>query len=366
MVVALLIRRAMITESWGMKIYLRAVASVVAVFLLFNMGIAGIDNAAAQPAVAQAVSRQVADNARHASTDPAATLAAKPSANTAPASPAGPNLSDPMSWLPPLTAMLAAGLVAGFAAGIFGIGGGFVVVPALMVVLPMLGGLHSQYAHIAIGTSAATIIVTSIRSLTSHAKRGAVEFEVLKTWAPWIVLGDGLGVMLASHVDGRILTAIFGTGVLLMSLNFLLPKIGDKVLSQHMPGGLMRVGIAGGLGAFSSLLGIGGGTIAIMVMTLCGRSIHRAIATASGIGTLIAIPSAIGFAIIGFKEAGLPWGSLGYVNMPAALAVASMSMVTAPLGVAAAHSLPPAVLRRTFGVYLVFIAVVMIKNAMKM
>jgi len=137
-------------------------------------------------------------------------------------------------------------------------------------------------------------------------------------------------------------------------------------IGDEMPSGMPRVAIAGGLGTFSALLGIGGGTIAIMVMTLHGRSIHRAIATASGIGTLIAVPSAIGFAIIGLRETALPWGSLGYVNVPAALAIASMSVLTAPLGVAAAHSLQPALLKRIFGVYLVFIAVLMFKNALKM
>ena len=190
-----------------------------------------------------------------------------------------PGANGVMGWLTPLVAMLAAGLLAGFAAGIFGIGGGFIVVPALFIVLPLLGGDHAQYAHIAIGTSAATIIVTSIRSVRSHAKRGAVDFEVLKSWAPWIVLGDGVGVLLAGHVDGKVLTLIFAGGVMLMSINFLVPKLGDRVLTDHMPSGAMRVGIAGGLGAFSSLLGIGGGTIAIMVMTLCGRSIHKAVAT---------------------------------------------------------------------------------------
>ena len=270
------------------------------------------------------------------------------------------------TWLVPLISMLAAGLFAGFAAGIFGIGGGFVVVPALFIVLPLLGGTPDAIAHVAIGTSAATIIVTSIRSLLAHAKRGAVEFEILKTWAPWIILGDGVGVLLAGHVDGRILTMIFAVGVFLMSLNFLLPKIGDKVISEDMPSGIARVGIAGGLGTFSALLGIGGGTIAIMVMTLCGRSIHRAIATASGVGTLIAIPSAIGFALIGLKETGLPWGSLGYVNVPATLAVASMSVLTAPLGVAVAHALPAKPLKKIFGVYLIVIAVVMFRNAVKM
>lgn len=273
---------------------------------------------------------------------------------------------DVMNWMLPLVGMLGAGLFAGFAAGIFGIGGGFVVVPALFVVLPLLGGTPEAIAHVAIGTSAATIIVTSIRSLLAHAKRGAVEFEVLKAWAPWIILGDGVGVLLAGHVDGHVLTMIFAVGVFLMSLNFLLPKVGGRVISDEMPSGIARVGIAGGLGTFSALLGIGGGTIAIMVMTLCGRSIHRAIATASGIGTLIAIPSAIGFALIGLKENGLPWGSLGYVNVPATLAIASMSILTAPLGVAAAHSLPAGLLKRIFGVYLVIIAFVMFRNALKM
>ncbi len=277
-----------------------------------------------------------------------------------------PSILTSSTWLLPLVAMLAAGLAAGFAAGLFGIGGGFVVVPALFVVLPLLGGVKAQYAHIAVGTSAATIIVTSIRSLMAHAKRGAVEWEVLKTWAPWIVLGSMMGVVLASHVDGKALTLIFAGGVLLMSINFLLPRVGNRVVSDQMPSGLLRAGIAGGLGGFSSLLGIGGGTIAIMVMTLCGRTIHRAIATASGIGTLIAVPATIGFAIIGLGQAGLPFGSLGYINVPTAVAVGSMSVLTAPLGVAAAHSLPQAALKRVFGFYLIFIALLMFKNAMRL
>lgn len=269
------------------------------------------------------------------------------------------------AWFIPLLGLLVAGLLAGFAGGLFGIGGGFVVVPALLIMLPLLGGDSAQFAHVAIGTSAATIIVTSIRSVTSHAKRGSVEFEILKSWAPWLVLGDGLGVLLAGHVDGKVLTIIFASGVLLMSLNFLLPRIGGKVLTQDMPTGMLRVGIAGGLGIFSSLLGIGGGVIAIMVMTLCGRSIHRAVGTASGVGTLIAVPSAIGFAILGLQTPGLPWGSLGYVNLPATLAIASMSILTAPLGVAAAHSMPPGLLRRVFGIYLVVISVVMFHSSLK-
>lgn len=268
-------------------------------------------------------------------------------------------------WLIPFIALLAAGLFAGFAAGLFGIGGGFVVVPALLVVLPLLGGDKAQFAHVAIGTSAATIIITSLRSVRAHAKRGAVEFEVLKTWAPWLILGDTAGVILAGRVDGHVLTLIFAIGVGLMSLNFLIPHLSDHKMSDEMPGIGPRVAIAGGLGTFSALLGIGGGTIAIMVMTLCGRSIHRAIATASGIGALIAIPSAIGFIIIGLGQHGLPWGSLGYVNLPAMAIIASTAILTAPLGVAFAHKLPAAPLKRIFGFYLIFISIVMFRNALK-
>ena len=268
-------------------------------------------------------------------------------------------------WLLPLAALLAAGLFAGFCAGMFGIGGGFVVVPALLLILPLLGGAKSEYAHVAVGTSAATIIAASLRSVTAHAKRGAVDFEILKQWAPWLIVGDALGVVLAGHVDGKGLLLIFAIGVMLMSVNFLVPRLSQIVISDQMPSGIGLVALAGGLGTFSSLLGIGGGTIAITVMTWCSKTIHRAIATASGIGTLIAIPTAIGFAIIGFARPGLPWGSIGYINLPAALAISSMSILTAPLGVAAAHKLPAAPLKRIFGAYLVVISLFMFRNALK-
>ena len=270
-----------------------------------------------------------------------------------------------MGWLLPFVALLAAGLFAGFCAGMFGIGGGFVVVPALLLILPLLGGAKSEYAHVAVGTSAATIIVASLRSVTAHAKRGAVDFEILKQWAPWLIVGDALGVVLAGHVDGKGLLLIFAIGVLLMSVNFLVPRLSQMVISDQMPSGIGLVALAGGLGTFSSLLGIGGGTIAITVMTWCSKTIHRSIATASGIGTLIAIPTAIGFAIIGFGRVGLPWGSVGYINLPAALAISSMSILTAPLGVAAAHKLSAAPLKRVFGAYLVVISLFMFRNALK-
>ena len=151
-----------------------------------------------------------------------------------------------------------------------------------------------------------------------------------------------------------------------MSVFFVFRRLSQRVLTDQMPRGLLRVGIAGGLGLFSSLLGIGGASIAITVMTLCGRSIHRAIGTAAGIGTLIAVPSAISYAVFGFAHKGLPWGSLGFVNIPAAIAVSCMSIVTAPLGVVAAHKLPSDPLKRIFGAYLIAIGAWTIWKAMQM
>jgi len=265
-----------------------------------------------------------------------------------------------------LVAMLGAGLMAGFAAGLFGIGGGFVVVPALIATLPLLGGEAATRPHVAIGTSLATIIFTSARSVQAHARRGAVDFEILRSWAPWIVLGVGAGVLLADHVDGRVMAMTFAGGVFLMSLHFIFPVLAHRQLSDAMPTGAVRASVAGGLGTFSSLLGIGGGTIAVIVMTLCGRSIHRAIATAAGLGFIIAVPGTLGFVAIGLNEHGLPFGSLGYVNVLAAVTIASTSMLTAPLGASAAHALPPALLKRGFGLYLVLVAALMLRDALKM
>ena len=274
-----------------------------------------------------------------------------------------------LSWLVPLIALLAAGLFAGFTAGMFGVGGGFVVVPAMLLILPLLGGSKHEYAHVAIGTSAATIIFSSLRAVRAQMKRDAVEWDIIKSWGLWLVLGDAIGVYLAGKVDGTVLKLIFAGGVMLMSVMFIVPRLSRLVVSEHMPGPVATAAIAGGLGVFSSLLGIGGGTIAITVMTLCSRTIHRAIATASGIGTLIAIPTAIGFAIIGWPHMAvvgdLPWGSLGYVNLPAAVAIVSMSVLTAPFGVSVAHRLPSAPLKTVFGGYLIVISLFMFKSALK-
>jgi uncharacterized membrane protein YfcA len=269
-----------------------------------------------------------------------------------------------IGWAPVLLALLAAGLFAGFAAGVFGIGGGFVVVPAMIALLPLLGGDPAEYTHVAIGTSFATIVVTALRSTLAHARRGAVDFTILRSWAPWIVLGVGVGVVLAQRMTGQTLALIFAGGIALMSVNFLVPKLARRQVSDMMPNGVVRAAIAGSLGLFSSLLGIGGGTVAVIVMTLCGRTIHKAIATAAGFGFIIAVPGTIGWVLIGLGKPGLPVGSLGYVNVLGAVVIASMSILTAPIGVAAAHALPAEPLKRVFGAYLLLIAGIMARRAL--
>lgn len=273
-------------------------------------------------------------------------------------------MADIATTLLPYLALLAAGLGAGFAGGLFGIGGGFVVVPALTLILPLLGTSPEQVMHVAIGTSLATIIFTSLRSVTSHASRGAVDVPFIKGWAPWIVGGTIFGTLIADQVTSNTLALIFAIGVLSFAAYFLLPIHPEKQqLAKSMPKGIVRAGLAGFLGLISSLLGIGGGTITTLTMTSCGAPIHRAIGTASGIGAIIALPAAIGFAITGFGEAGLPPFSLGHISLPAAIAIIATAMISAPLGVAAAHKLSPALLRRVFGIYLVVVGVTMITNA---
>ncbi len=271
-------------------------------------------------------------------------------------------VGDPESLFVTIAALLCAGAGAGFAGGLFGIGGGFVVVPALILLMPLMGASPGDVAHVAVGTSLATIIFTSIRSTMSHAARGAVDFAVLKSWAPWAVLGTVAGSIVADRVSGGELAMLFGIGVLAFAAYFLIPSRARVREAQPvaMPTGLPRAGLAGGLGLISALLGIGGGTVTTLVMTSCGNPIHRAIGTASGMGAIIAVPATIGFFIIGLGQPGLPWGSLGYVNLPAALLITSMSVLLAPVGVAAAHLMSPDLLRKVFGVYLLAVGVMMI------
>lgn len=264
-----------------------------------------------------------------------------------------------------VASMLLAGLFAGFVAGMFGIGGGFVVVPALaavLTILPHTGG-NEHIMHVAIGTSLGTIFFTSLRSVQAHAKRGAVDWNILKGWLPWVVTGVIAGVVLTSFMGGEQLKIAFGVALIPLGLNFIFQFLGRKVATEErLPKGSTRAALGSGLGAFSSLLGIGGGTPAILIMTLSGVNMHRAVATAAGFGTIIAVPGAIGSMITGFGQPNLPVGSIGFVNLIALASITAMSILTAPLGAAAAHSLDPVKLKRIFGGYLLITAAFMLKD----
>jgi len=260
--------------------------------------------------------------------------------------------------------MCAAGAVAGITAGLFGIGGGFVVVPALLAVFPLFSSASSELIYVAIGTSLASIVVSSARSVQAHHARGAVDFDVLRDWSLWLILGVGVGLYIASITDGRNLFVVFAAGVLLYSLYFLFPGLFNRFNNNlTMPRGAAKVGLASVLGGFSALLGIGGGTITVMTMVICNRPVHQAIATAAGVGFIIGLPGAIGFLIMGLSVQGLPFGSIGYINIPALLAISALSIITTPIGARWAHSLNELKLKKLFGCYLLFVSCTMFYKA---
>ena len=262
-------------------------------------------------------------------------------------------------------AMLSTGACAGITAGLFGVGGGFIVVPVLLLVFDYLGVPIDAAVHLAIGTSLATILITSLRATRSHAKRNAVDFLIVRSWAPWIILGVLIGLLIAYDAKSTLLIGVFGFGVLVLSVHFLFPHwLAQKHLSDEMPRGTAKAIIATLLGGISALLGIGGGTVAVLTMTISGRPIHQAIGTASSFGALIAIPGAIGFMIIGWNHPNLPIGSLGYVNILGWLAISTVSVATVPLGAKLAHSLNPILLKRAFGIYLVVIGGFMLSKSL--
>ncbi|MEM0952794.1 MAG: sulfite exporter TauE/SafE family protein [Pseudomonadota bacterium] len=262
-------------------------------------------------------------------------------------------------YLTPL-ALLGAGAIAGLTSGLFGVGGGFIVVPAMLLVFSLLLDVGPHDLLVAIGTSLATIVVTSLRAVQAHRQRGAVDFDVLKGWAPSLVIGVLIGLLIAGNVTTSTLLLLFATGVLLYSFYFLRPEFVVKREKHYsLPVGAGRAVLGSGLAAFSALLGIGGGTPFVVMMVVCGRPVHTAVATAAGVGFLIALPGAIGFMLLGLGQDDLPPGSMGYVNVPAFAVIAATSVFTAPVGARWAHALSEFHLRRAFGLYLLVISATM-------
>jgi uncharacterized membrane protein YfcA len=258
--------------------------------------------------------------------------------------------------------LIIAGLAAGFVGGLFGIGGGIVIVPALYFVFTALGVDDAVRMHVAVGTSLSTIISTSWRSLSAHTKAGVVDFDILKTWTPWISLGAIIGAAIAGFANTEALLIVFGGGLLLIAAQMGFANPNWRAFSD-LPRGALRALVAGALGTLSALMGIGGGAIGVTVMTLCGRPIHQAVATASGFGAAIAIPATVGYAIAGWGREGLPAWSLGFVSVSGFIFLARLTAVTAPIGARLAHRLPQLTLKRAFAILLAVLALNMLREA---
>lgn len=266
-----------------------------------------------------------------------------------------------MEYWPLIVSLLIAGAASGLIAGLFGVGGGIVMVPVLFYVLSSLG-YPDTAMHAAVGTSLAVIVVNSLRSVSEHAKKGAVDFQVLKAWTPWIVVGALAGSAIADLAPGRALTGLFGAVALILSAQFFFGRP-DWKLSEDMPGQPWRAMLASFIGIMSALMGIGGGVFGVTLMTVCGRTIHQAVATAAGFGVAIGAPAALGFMIAGADEVGRAPFSIGYVNMAAFAVLASTALFVTPLGAKLAHTLNATRLKQVFAVVLAVLALNMLREA---
>ena len=254
-----------------------------------------------------------------------------------------------------VAAMLLAGAIGGVLAGLLGVGGGIVVVPVLEAALAFVGVDPSVRMHIAVATSLATIIPTSMSSARAHYARDSIDFNIIRYWSPWIVVGAAGGIGIAANVGAEFLAAVFAVVALAVAIKMALP-LDDKNLSNDIPRGVFGPAIPVGIGTVSTLMGIGGGTLSVTAMTLSNKPIHLAVGTASLFGLVIAVPATIGYIISGWDNTLLPAASLGYVNLLGFMVISPATVLFAPLGAKIAHALPRRQLSILFGIFLFIVA----------
>lgn len=271
--------------------------------------------------------------------------------------------ADPMLLLQMLVLLLVIGALAGVLAGLLGVGGGIVLVPAFFYAFTALGYDGPQLMQMCLATSLATIIVTSVRSVMSHNKKGAVDWDILRGWAPGIVIGAIVGVLVASSLRSVTLQVVFGVLALVIGAYMGLGKA-DWRLGQAMPKGPLRAVLSPMMGFLSVLMGIGGGSFGVPLMSLFNTPIHRAVATAAGFGVTIAVPSVIGFLFLPIDAAYRPPFTIGAVNMVAFFIIIAMTLLTTPIGVRIAHAMDPKPLKRVFAVFLTLVALNMLRKAL--
>ncbi|MBQ7456105.1 MAG: sulfite exporter TauE/SafE family protein [Desulfovibrio sp.] len=248
----------------------------------------------------------------------------------------------------------ACGAVAGILAGLLGVGGGIVIVPMLLAIFPSQGVPSSLCQYLALGTSLATIVITSISSARAHNKRGAVHWDIVKHITPGILIGTFGGSLLASHMPILFLKVFFICFLTLIAIK-MISRYQPKA-SRDMPGFVGTSCVGSVIGLISSFVGIGGGTLSVPFMSFCNVPLHEAVGTSAAIGFPIALAGMLGYLIGGLNDPTLPAGTLGYIHIPALIGIASVSFLTAPLGAKLSHRLPTAKLKVCFAVFLLCVA----------
>ncbi|MFV0493393.1 MAG: sulfite exporter TauE/SafE family protein [Pseudorhodobacter sp.] len=248
---------------------------------------------------------------------------------------------------------IGAGIAGGVLAGLLGVGGGIVIVPALYFAMTLAGMEPELTMKLAVGTSLATIVFTSLSSGWGHYRRGAIDTDLLKLWAPSLLVGVVIGGLMGGYVSGNVLVAVFATVALVVAADMIL----RKGRSDPEPKGFSKpvwAGFGVVAGALSAMMGIGGGTIGVPLLNFLGYDIRRAVGTSAAIGFLIGLPGATIYAMTGLGVEGRPPFSLGYVNLLAAAVIIPLTTTFSQLGVKLAHSIPRRALRLAFGVFLSF------------
>jgi uncharacterized protein len=249
------------------------------------------------------------------------------------------------------------GAATGILAGVFGVGGGSIMVPVLYQVFTVMDVPADIRMQLAVGTSLAVIVPTSIRSFKGHFAKGMVDMAVLKVWLLPVVFGVCLGAGIAAFVTSTLLKLIFMTVIFLDGIKLLWGQEQFRIADTLPSTGVMRVyGLF--MGLLSALMGIGGGLFGNIILALYGKSIHQAVATSSGLGVIISIPATVGYMLAGWSSMGqLPPYSIGFVSLLGAGFIMPLSILCAPIGVKLAHNLSKRALERAFGVFLICVGV---------
>jgi len=258
--------------------------------------------------------------------------------------------------------LIILGAFTGFAAGLLGIGGGMILVPFLTMIFTSMHFDPAHVVHIAIATSLATILFTSLSSIRAHHKRGAVRWNIAMLLTPGILIGSWIGPAIAAHLETRVLAGFFALFVGFSAFQTLKNK--KPKASRELPGmgGMLAAG--SGIGTLSGMVGAGGGFISVPYMVWCNVPIHNAVATSAVLGFPIALAGSLSYIYTGWNTPGLPEQALGYVYLPALLLIAATSVFTAPLGARTAHAMDTSALKKTFAIILFILAAYMLYKAL--